>query len=257
MTYKGVDTAWTLSKGERHVQEDVLHLWFEQDARSGYIIIADGMGGHTSGDIASSLAVEAVDEAITNLWAQKDSFETNVKNHLPKLVETANKRLESYIKTSPETSGMGTTLLVAVILEDRLFWASVGDSPMYLMRDNRVTQLNEDHSMAHQIDQMVQAGQLTQQAAKEHPNRSALTSVVMGTPITDMDCRGTPFELRQGDILIAATDGIRTLSNQGLTHCILSAKKSAEDIALSITKAIDMRNDPNQDNLALCVVRIL
>lgn len=257
MTYIGLETAWTLSKGERHAQEDVLHLWFEQNTRSGYIIIADGMGGHTSGDIASSLAVEAVDEAITELWAQKDYLESNLQAQLPKLIEAANQRLKSYIKINPETSGMGTTLLVALILEGNLYWASIGDSPLYILRNNKMVQLNEDHSMARQIDQMVHAGQLSQQAAKEHPNRSALTSVVMGAPITDMDCHVVPFELRQDDILIAATDGIRTLSVQVLTDCTQPSNKSAEDITASITEAIDADNNPNQDNLALCVARVL
>lgn len=257
MTDFQIDTAWEISKGQRDVQEDVLHLWFEPSARAGYIIIADGMGGHTSGDIASSLVVEAVDNELTKLWAQKPVLEADMHRHLPKLMHTANARLAQYIKTSPDTAGMGSTLLAAIILEGHLFWASVGDSPLYLLRDNKLEQLNEDHSMARQIDQMVHAGQLTRKAAQEHPNRNALTSVIMGDDIAHMDCRSNGLKLRKGDVLIAATDGILSLSDQDLTQCITPANQTAENIAASITKMIDAQDCSNQDNLAVCVARIL
>lgn len=257
MTSFHIDTAWALSKGERDTQEDVLHLWFEPGAGSGYIIIADGMGGHTSGDIASSLAVEAVDDNLTALWAQKEALEKNIHSHLPKLLNHANTRLAHYIRTRPDTAGMGTTLLTAIILGGRLYWASVGDSPLYLLRGKRLEQLNEDHSMARQIDQMVHAGQLTRKAAKDHPNRNALTSVVMGDDIARMDCSEAAFELRKGDVLIAATDGILSLSAAELTQCTVANNQSAETIVASITKMIDAQASFDQDNLAVCVARIL
>lgn len=246
-----------LSKGERPAQEDALHLWFEPDTRSGYIIIADGMGGHTSGDIASSLVVEAVDVALTDLWAQKSDLDRTLRKHLPKLVETANKRLANYIKTDPDTQGMGTTLIVAVILDGNLYWASIGDSPLYIWRDGRLKQLNEDHSMARQIDQMVQAGQLTQKAANEHPHRTALTSVLMGTKVADMDCTVKPLMLKKGDVLIASTDGVRSISSNALTECIQDTSKTAQKMVASITKRIDATKSPTQDNLAICVAKIL
>ncbi len=256
MTQLKIETAWALSKGERNTQEDVLHLWFEPSDRSGYIIIADGMGGHTSGDVASSLAVEAVDDSLAALWAQKDTLHDNMRMYLPELVNTANTRLAHYIKSSPNTAGMGTTLLTAIILEGQLYWASVGDSPLYLLRGKRLIQLNDDHSMARQIDQMVHAGQLTKEAAQDHPNRNALTSVIMGDVIGDMDCSVSPYEMRKNDILIAATDGISSLSQADLVHCILSSNQSAKEISASIIAKIDALKNPNQDNLALCVAKI-
>lgn len=256
MTHLRIETAWALSKGERSVQEDVLHLWFEPSRQSGYIIIADGMGGHTSGDVASSLAVEAIDDSLTARWAQKDTLPDNMRTYLPELLNTANTRLTNYIKTSPNTAGMGTTLLTAIILDGYLYWASVGDSPLYLMRNNRLIQLNDDHSMARQIDQMVHAGQLTPEAAQDHPNRNTLTSVIMGDCIGDMDCSITPLEMRKGDILIAATDGVRSLAHADLLRCILSSNQSAKEISASIIAKIDALKNPNQDNLALCVAQI-
>jgi len=257
MTFNNIETAWALSKGTRITQEDALHLWFEPDARSGYIIVADGMGGHTSGDIASSLAVEAVDDSLNSLWKQRNRFEHDIFNHLPALLNSANMRLARYIETSPETAGMGTTLLTVIILEDRLYWASVGDSPLYLFRDDKLVQLNEDHSMARQIDQMVHAGQLTRKAALEHPDRNALTSVLMGDAIANMDCRVTPLALCTGDILIAATDGILSLPSKELAQCITSTDQTADMIVASITSAIDAQACTDQDNLAICVTRIL
>jgi serine/threonine protein phosphatase PrpC len=257
MTIKTIDTAWALSKGQRSVQEDVLHYWFDKTARSGYIIIADGMGGHTSGDIASSLAVEAVDEYLAQLWVNKDDLAYNITKYLPKLLACANDRIASYIKSNLQTKGMGTTLLIVIILDGHLYWASVGDSPLYLMRGRHIKQINEDHSMARQIDQMVHAGQLTKKAANEHPNRNALTSVVMGDVISDMDCSKVPIELEIGDIWIAATDGLCSMPLKTLERNLLASDQSADDIVASITEAIDALNIPTQDNLAICVAKVL
>lgn len=257
MTYKTIETAWALSKGQRSVQEDVLHYWFDENARSGYIIIADGMGGHTSGDIASSLAVETVNDHLEALWDNTSDLKQNIHKHLPDLVNKANERIARYIDTTPETTGMGTTLLIAIILDGQLYWSSVGDSPLYLFHDKRLVQLNEDHSMARQIDQMVHSGQLTQEAADDHPNRNALTSVVMGDEIADIDCANSPLELAKNDIVIAATDGLCSLPLKAIKQCILSSDQTVEGISASITEAIDALNIPTQDNLAICVAKAL
>jgi serine/threonine protein phosphatase PrpC len=252
-----IDTAWALSKGQRALQEDALHYVFDTDERSGYIIIADGMGGHTSGDIASSLAVEAVDEHLANLWINKDDLKPNIITHLPNLLSAANNRLARYISTSPQTAGMGTTLLVVIVIEGQLYWASVGDSPLYLFKKNTLTRINEDHSMARQIDQMVRAGQLTQEAAKTHPNRNALTSVVMGDEIPNTDCSNAPIDLAKGDILIAATDGLCSLDLLTLKNILSTSDQTAEGCVASIAEAVDALNIPTQDNLAICVAKVL
>ncbi|GHA58364.1 hypothetical protein GCM10008927_24960 [Amylibacter ulvae] len=249
MTLK-TQTAWAMSKGARQVQEDVLHYGFDASGENGYIIIADGMGGHTSGDIAATLAVEAVDTTLR-------TPEQNQPDQLKTAVDRANKTLANYIARNPQTMGMGTTLVAVVISKGEIFWASVGDSPFYLIRDEKILRLNEDHSMAIQIDQMAMAGQISQKAAAEHPHRAALTSVIMGGDIARVDLRTTPFEIRKGDVLITATDGIHSLKIQQLLKIALSAPRTADKICASITEAIDAQENPNQDNLAICVSLIL
>ncbi|PIB26813.1 hypothetical protein BFP76_10460 [Amylibacter kogurei] len=249
MTLK-TQTSWAMSKGTRQVQEDVLHYWFDESGENGYIIIADGMGGHTSGDIAATLTVEAVDTTLR-------TPEQNPPVQLKTAVDRANKTLANYIARNPQTAGMGTTLIAVVIANGEIYWASVGDSPFYLIRDGKILRLNEDHSMAIQIDQMAMAGQISQKAAAEHPHRAALTSVIMGGEIARIDLRNTPFKMRTGDVFIPATDGLHSLKIQQLLTIVQNAPRDADKICASIAASIDAQKNPNQDNLAICVALVL
>ena len=257
MTIQSINTAWDMSKGQRQIQEDVLHLWFAPDTKTGYIVVADGMGGHTSGDIASSLAVETVDDLMKPLLENPAEFERDIKDKLSNIIEAANDTIYHYSRHDLETLGMGTTLLIALFIEGRLYWASVGDSPLYIMRKNDLTRLNEDHSMSQQIDQMVIEGLLSAEDARNHPDRSALVSVLMGEPIPEMDCTSNPIELEKGDVVIVSSDGIQSLSEIELSNTLMRSNQTTDQKLASITSAIDACENPYQDNLALCIAEAL
>jgi serine/threonine protein phosphatase PrpC len=246
-----------MSKGQRQIQEDVLHLWFSPDAKTGYIVVADGMGGHTSGDVASNLAVQTVDNLIKPLLENPAELEKDIKSKLSSIIEAANDTIYHHSRRDLETLGMGTTLLIALFIEGRLYWASVGDSPLFIMRKNDLTRLNEDHSMAQHIDQMVLEGLLSEEDARNHPDRSALVSVLMGEPIPDMDCTSHPLELEKGDIVIASSDGIQSLSEIELSNTLNKSNQTTDQKLASITSAIDACKNPYQDNLALCIAEVL
>jgi serine/threonine protein phosphatase PrpC len=171
--------------------------------------------------------------------------------------DAANTRIGRQIGIDPQYRGMGTTLLVTVLNGDRLFWLSVGDSPLLLMRDGTLTRLNKDHSMAGQIDLLARSGQMDEAVAATHPDRSVLTSALAGGPIPRIDCPESPVTVLPGDILIAATDGLLSVPRTMLAQRLADAAgETADAIAEVLGEAIRAAADPYQDNATLAVIRV-
>lgn len=134
---------------------------------------------------------------------------------------------------------------------------SIGDSPLFRLRSGLFTQLNQDHSMAPQIDMMAKLGILSAEEARDYVDRNVLTSVVMGKEIPKIDCPEDPLQLEAGDILIAATDGLQFLRNDQIRDIVHSNRfRSAAVIAQRLIKKLDALHAPEQDNYALSVIRV-
>lgn len=215
------DVASVLWQGARPYQEDSLLQDFVDDGARGYVVLADGMGGHAAGDVASGLAVQTVSRSLGQAIHEGEDFETNIAAHLRAAVRRANRALADEAGGASGTARMGTTLITAILCDARLYWTSVGDSPLYLWRDGRLRLLNEDHSMAPVIDRMVEQGELSAEAGRNHPDRNALTSVLSGTEVARIDLSADGFDLRPDDVLIVASDGLQFLDLSRI-ECILA-----------------------------------
>lgn len=252
------DVASAVSQGQRDYQEDAIIADFPLGAGLGFAVLADGMGGHSAGDVASKIVVTEVFSELKIQSGNPEKFEANVTEILLEAVLGANACVKGHVSSNPETEGMGTTLVCPVFIQNRLYWISVGDSPLFLYRDGELSQLNEDHSMAPQIDFMVSSGLLDEEAGKDHPDRNCLTSVLIGNKIARVDCPKEPFAVHDGDVLIVASDGLQFLSNDDIERFLAqnSACSSYEiaDRLLAELKALD---DPDQDNVTLSVIKIL
>ena len=253
----GYDVASAISQGGRDYQEDTLVTDFPLGSDSGFVVLADGMGGHAAGDVASKIVVT---EVFSELKFQSPSFsknENDIPTHLYDAAKSANECLFGEVSANPETRGMGSTLISAVIRENRLYWISIGDSPLYLLRDGKLQQLNEDHSMAPQIDFMVESGMIDKEVGKNHPDRNCLTSVLMGEAVSKIDCPKTPFELKVGDILLVSSDGLQFLENEEIQEIMTThAQKPSSEITAHLLEAIHKLGDPDQDNISFCVIKV-
>jgi serine/threonine protein phosphatase PrpC len=251
------DVATAATKGERDYQEDSLVASFPQGQDAGFAVLADGMGGHMSGDVASALVMSEVFSRVKMKEMLLNKRTTNVPSILYATAAAANNRIIEYITERPESYGMGATLLATVIREDELYWVSVGDSPLYLFRDGVLSQLNQDHSMAPQIDMMVKVGAMTEEVGRNHPDRNTLMSAIAGKQIAKIDCPETPTHLRPNDIVIVASDGLQYLSNDQITD-ILNATHTQRslDISSALLAAIEDLADPDQDNTAFTVIKL-
>jgi serine/threonine protein phosphatase PrpC len=251
------DVASGIAQGGRDYQEDAIVSDFPFGMDSGVAVLADGMGGHEAGDVASKLVVT---EVYSTLKFGSADFAVD-EPHLPKMLERAtseaNSAVREYVEDNPEAHGMGATLVATVMVENRLFWMSVGDSPLYLLRNGKLQQLNEDHSLAPQIDYMVKQGLLSEEDAKDHPDRNCLTSVIMGTKIARADCPTGFFELEMGDVLVLSSDGLQYLGEPMIQKVLhrYRRRKSAE-IAGHLLEAINTLADPDQDNVSFAVLKL-
>ncbi|WP_299736634.1 protein phosphatase 2C domain-containing protein [uncultured Roseobacter sp.] len=251
------DAASALSKGRRSYQEDAVIADFSRGSEVGVAVLADGMGGHAAGDVASKIVVTEVFSELMFQRGDVDAFENKVTTHLFEAAMAANACLRDHVASYPETHGMGATLVATVIINRHLYWISIGDSPLFLFRDGELSQLNEDHSMAPQIDYMVKSGLLDKEEGQCHPDRNTLTSVLFGEDIPKIDCPADPAALQAGDILIVASDGLQFLTDEEIAQ-VLCASRGAQsaEIADRLLNRLREQNDPDLDNVSFSVVQL-
>lgn len=251
------DAASALCQGRRDYQEDALIADFARGTDVGLAILADGMGGHAAGDVASKIVVSEVFSELLFQRGNAEEFEGRVTQALKNAAHSANDCLKAHVQACPETRGMGATLVATVVIQRRLYWLSVGDSPLYLFRDGLLIQLNEDHSMGPQIDFMVENGLMKPEEAQAHPDRNVLTSVLFGEAIPRIDCPVEPVELEDGDVVLVASDGLQYLSTSQI-KAILNAHQDAGSnrIADQLLQGIQDVDDPDLDNVSFSVIKI-
>ena len=251
------DVASVLNRGRRDYQEDAIATDFPLGAEFGYAVLSDGMGGHAAGDVASKIVVTEVFSELKFQSSDIRSLAENVCDVLKSAAVSANACMAAHTTNNPDTAGMGATLVAPVLIRDKLFWISIGDSPLYLFRAGQLRQLNEDHSLGPHIDYMVRSGMMSEDVGRNHPDRNALTSVLIGETIERIDCPEVPFQLRDGDVLVAASDGLQFLSNREIRQVLRDGeKKPASMIAETLLEKLRTLGDPEQDNISFSVIKV-
>lgn len=213
-------------------------------------LLADGMGGAVAGEIASELVLRAFADTFTT------STEPELAQRLAQSLAQADGAIADYIVQHPEASGMGSTLLAVAFSGSHLDWLSVGDSPLWLYRNQSLIRLNQEHAVRATLREQLQAGLITAQAFAEHPQRNQLTSAVMGEGVALVDINDCA--VFAGDILLLASDGLETLSTEQLTQvCQRLSTAPAEAIAQHLMALVSAANKPHQDNTSLIVMKIM
>lgn len=251
------DTASAISQGARDYQEDALICDFSGGSDLNFVVLADGMGGHAAGEVASKIVVTEVFSELTFMRPDMIASAACIVDALNRAAVQANEMLKAHVDQHPENKGMGATLVSTVIVGGKLYWISIGDSPLYLFRDNKLTQLNEDHSMGKTIDMMVRSGVLSPEVGENHPDRNVLTSVLFGEPVPEIDCPKEPMSLQAGDTLIVASDGVQFLENAEIETLLKDRPFSrSSEIAEVLMEALEGLRDPDLDNVSLSVVQV-
>ena len=151
---------------------------------------------------------------------------------------------------------MGCTLLGVSFGAAGLRWVSVGDSLLYLFRDNNLYQLNENHSLAPVLDRLAELGEIDREAALDHPRRHFLRSALTGADIELVDLTDNCLPLQPGDWVLLASDGLETLSDASLANLLAANRhESPEHLVEAVMAAIEGAADPFQDNTTVMVVQ--
>ncbi|CAN0600655.1 unnamed protein product, partial [Ectocarpus sp. 12 AP-2014] len=156
------DVSSVLNRGCRDYQEDAIATDFSLGAEFGYAVLSDGMGGHAAGDVASKIVVTEVFSELKFQSSNVSKLAQNMGHVLKSAAISANECMAAHASTNPQTAGMGATLVAPVFIRDSLYWISIGDSPLYLLRNGALRQLNEDHSLGPHIDYMVRSGMMSE-----------------------------------------------------------------------------------------------
>jgi serine/threonine protein phosphatase PrpC len=172
------------------------------------MMIADGMGGHNSGEIASKMAVECVSNYILKN-PDKISSEKNIEENIIDVVNRANDAVYTGSLKNVEYSGMGTTMIVSVVLNNKMYIGHVGDSRVYLIREGTIKRLTTDHSY---IEELIKNGSLTREQAENHPQKHIITRALGCEEIIEVDFY--TCELHKNDIFVLCTDGLTNMISE-------------------------------------------
>ncbi|NLD46983.1 MAG: Stp1/IreP family PP2C-type Ser/Thr phosphatase [Clostridiaceae bacterium] len=211
-------------------------------------IVADGMGGHNKGEVASKTAVEFSEEFLmknTGMFAQEQSILSGIIS----LIDETNRVVYMKSKETEENAGMGTTFIISVLLNGKFFIGHVGDSRVYLIRDGNIEQLTVDHSY---IEELVRNGTLSREEAENHPNRNIITRALGCAD--DILADTLSIETKQGDTFVLCTDG---LSNMLTDERILDIISASDDPGLSCSELVLQANENGgEDNITVIVVKL-
>lgn len=186
-------------------------------------LVADGMGGHAAGEVASSMAVETVkdsfskDEGSGKLLPATQRLETAVKEANHKIYEAG--------KQTPTHAGMGTTLVSVFLDQETAYIGHVGDSRTYLIRQNEITQLTTDHSL---VNEYLKRGMMIPEEAERHPLKHVLSRALGTAPGVEVDILSLP--LKSEDILLLCSDGLtNTVSPQIILHALIRSRGNLQE----------------------------
>jgi serine/threonine protein phosphatase PrpC len=230
----------------RETNEDAFCVW-PLPCPGGPVLlaVADGLGGHQAGEVASHLAIHSLQQALAELCAAGPSGWTEL---LRSAMAAAHERIRASAAGDAQRSGMGTTLTAAVVEGGRLWWGHVGDSRAYLWRQGLLTRLTEDHSVA---GELVRGGHLDERAAAVHPQRHVLTRALgMEAPLP-VDTGEA--ELQPGDWILLATDGLTAVVPAEEIRRACAEASSPDALARSLVDLANHRGGP--DNVTVVVAR--
>ena len=240
--------------GGRHRQEDSYRIMTDLHLRPGEVgdlfLLADGMGGHANGGVASELVCERFLQAFTDV-------DGTIPHRLNTALQLANAALRQEAEQRADTRGMGSTLIALWINGGAAQWLSVGDSALFLQRGNNLTRLNADHSMAPVLQKMVELGQITQAAADTDSKRHALRSAVSGGDIKLVDLPQDIFPLHHGDRLLLVTDGMETLGTELAEILHQTRQHSCQQSLAALFNRLEALATGDQDNTSAILIEPL
>jgi protein phosphatase len=227
------------------------------DATIGLAVLADGMGGYNAGEVASGIAVALITKETRETVLRIPPYESDAETGEPmanrilrNVITRANSSIYQAANSQPQYAGMGTTLVVALLCDNYISVAHIGDSRLYRLRGSQLEQLTRDHSL---LQEQIDSGMITKEMARRSQNKNLVTRAVGIEPDVEADVNN--FEAAEGDMFLLCSDGLNDMVEDDDIHLTLSTLSA--NLPLAASQLVQMANDNGgRDNISVILIRV-
>lgn len=226
----------------------------------GLAVLADGMGGYNAGEVASGIAVTMVTDEVRRTFENAPVHFLNggtdgkadhgAARLLKEVIGKANGSIYQAANSQPQYSGMGTTLVVALLHNNRITVAHIGDSRLYRVRDDKIEQITRDHSL---LQEQIDSGMLTKEMARRSQNKNLVTRAVGIEPKVEADVQS--LDTKEGDIYLLCSDGLNDMVEDD--DILLTVNSLRVNLPLAASQLVQIANDNGgRDNVSVVLIRV-
>ncbi len=205
------------------------------------LAVADGMGGHSAGEVASSIAISHLSNMFNNNFLNLEKVQA--VNWLRDTVIEINDLIFDYASKHPESKGMGTTLVVAIVTKDYVLFGNIGDSSGFVMKEGKLHKVTYDHTL---VNLLLKAGELTEEEAKDHPKKNVLMKALGANNPIDIDIFDCDMDI---DSILLCSDGLTTMLDNEQIEKVLLSDIDIEDKVIKLIRKSNNRG--GSDNISV------
>ena len=228
-----------------HNEDSVLIV--HKNEKEVLLAIADGMGGHSAGEVASNIAISYLGKHFNESFHNMSKLDA--ATWLRDSVTEINKEIFAHERSHPESKGMGTTLVKALVTENYILFGNIGDSSGFVMKDGHLHKVTYDHTL---VNLLVSAGELTEEEAKDHPKKNVLMKALGANDPIDIDIFDCDMEI---DEILLSSDGLTNMLDVEQIERVLLGEGDIEDKVIKLIRKANNRGGTDNISVAYLQVR--